>query len=88
MLEERCVVAGSAVCVGLDSDYGLMPDAVKYRADAMPWRAITLFNRDIVEATADLVCAYKPNIAFYEGWGSQGLQALKDTVGFIKRPRA
>jgi uridine monophosphate synthetase len=41
------------------------------------------FNRRIVDATRDLVCAYKPNSAFYEAAGSAGLEALRRTVIYI-----
>jgi orotidine-5'-phosphate decarboxylase len=41
------------------------------------------FNRAIVDATADLVCAYKPNLAFFEALGMPGLEALQRTVEYI-----
>jgi orotidine-5'-phosphate decarboxylase len=41
------------------------------------------FNRAIIDATADLVCAYKPNIAFYETLGGSGLDDLKRTREYI-----
>ena len=63
----------SLLCVGLDSDPEMVPDGV----------SIFDFNRTIIKATADLVCAYKINIAFYEALGSQGLEVLKHTVEFI-----
>ena len=65
--------ARSLVCVGLDVNPALMPvpDVVE-------------FNRAIVDATADLVCAYKPNIAFYEALGMPGLRALEATVAYIR----
>ena len=63
----------SLVCVGLDANPALMP--VPDVAD---------FNRAIVDATADLVCAFKPNIAFYEALGLPGLRALKATVSHIR----
>jgi len=63
----------SLLCVGLDPDPKLMPDKV----------GIFEFNKAIIEATADLVCAYKPNLAFYEALGSEGLDALKQTVKYI-----
>jgi len=47
-------------------------------------RAVVEFNRAIVDATADLVCAYKPNIAFYEALGLPGLRALETTVAYIR----
>jgi orotidine-5'-phosphate decarboxylase len=59
----------SRLCIGLDPDPALMPEGVD----------VLEFNRAIIEATADLVCAYKPNIAFYEALGQEGLGALKRT---------
>ena len=47
-------------------------------------RAVVEFNQAIVEATADLVCAYKPNIAFYEALGMPGLRALEATIAHIR----
>src|SRR3972149_4337849 len=41
------------------------------------------FNKAIIDATADLVCAYKPNIAFYEALGREGWDALKRTREYI-----
>ena len=46
----------------------------------MPQVSVIDFNRAIIEATSDLVCAYKPNLAFYESLGADGLEALKKTV--------
>ena len=71
---------GKLVCVGLDSDYSKLPDQFKHHLRS---RAQALFNQEIVRPTADLVCAYKPNIAFYEAEGREGLQALQDTINFI-----
>ncbi len=42
------------------------------------------FNKAIIDATFDLVCAYKPNTAFYESRGSVGIEALKRTCDYIK----
>jgi len=63
----------SLLCVGLDPDPTLMPDKV----------GIFEFNRGIIDATSDLVCAYKPNFAFYEVLGTGGIEALKRTVEYI-----
>ncbi|MBI2031135.1 MAG: orotidine-5'-phosphate decarboxylase [Candidatus Levybacteria bacterium] len=41
-------------------------------------------NEQIIDATCDLVCAYKPNIAFYEAQGTQGLEALSVTIDYIR----
>ncbi|MBM4443727.1 MAG: orotidine-5'-phosphate decarboxylase [Chloroflexi bacterium] len=62
----------SLLCLGLDPDPELMPEA-----------GVIEFNRAIIDATADLVCAYKPNLAFYEALGSAGLAALQETVKHI-----
>ena len=74
---ERLVSASlasrSLVCVGLDPDPDLM--AIADVAD---------FNAQIVDATRDLVCAYKPNFPFYEALGIPGLLALERTVEHIR----
>jgi len=64
----------SLVCVGLDSDVLKLPAGVDQLA----------FNKAIVDATHDLVCAYKPNTAFYEALGTEGIQNLKDTCDYIR----
>lgn len=43
------------------------------------------FNRQIIEATQDLVCAYKPNLAFYEAMGEGGLTTLRETLMLIPK---
>ena len=63
----------SLVCIGLDPDTAMMPAGV----------SILDFNRSIIEATSDIVCAYKPNFAFYEAQGITGLEDLKKTIAFI-----
>ena len=50
----------------------------------LPVPDATEFNRAIVSATADLVCAYKPNLAFYEAMGMPGFKALEKTVQHIR----
>ncbi len=79
---EQCWKQGNFVCVGLDSDYDQLPATVKSVGSIE--EALFTFNRDIVDATADLVCAYKPNAAFYEAQGDAGSRALIRTVRHIK----
>ena len=43
------------------------------------------FNKKIIDQTHDLVCAYKPNFAFYEALGIKGWENLKKTVEYIQR---
>jgi orotidine-5'-phosphate decarboxylase len=63
----------SLLCIGLDP--------IK---ENMPIDDIFKFNQLIVDYTADLVCAYKPNFAFYEAAGIEGLRALEKTIWHIK----
>ena len=64
----------SLVCVGLDPDPRLMPLS-----------DVATFGCAIVDATADLVCAYKPNLAFYEAMGMDGLRGLEATLAHIRQ---
>lgn len=69
----------SLVCVGLDSDITKIPEYI--RSGKHPQ---STFNKAIIEATHDLVCAYKPNTAFYEACGKAGIAALKMTCDYLK----
>ena len=74
---------GNFACVGLDPDYSKVPPALKQKGEESPGKVILEFNKAIVKATADVASAYKPNIAFYEDHGSEGLTALYETVAYI-----
>jgi orotidine-5'-phosphate decarboxylase len=65
----------SLVCVGLDTDPELIPSGM----------SALEFNKAIIDATADFVCAYKPNIAFYEAQGEKGLDTLHKTIAHIPK---
>jgi orotidine-5'-phosphate decarboxylase len=68
----------SWLCVGLDSELSKIPTFVRERP-----HAVFEFNRAIIEATSDLVCAYKINLAFYEMLGPAGLEILSKTRELI-----
>ena len=69
----------SLLCVGLDSDNEkISPDLKKQEHSQF------IFNKWIIEQTASLVCAYKPNTAFYEARGIAGIADLKLTCDFIR----
>jgi len=70
----------SLVCIGLDTDPQRLPNHLQGSRNG-----VSEFNRRIVEATQDLVCAYKPNLAFYEALGSAGWDALQETVALIPK---
>ena len=68
----------SLLCIGLDVDLDKIPSHLK----SLENPALE-FNRCIIEATQDLVCAYKPNLAFYEAMGERGLKTLRETLAII-----
>ena len=70
----------SFLCVGLDTDIKKIPD---FLLDSH--EPIFAFNKAIIDATADLCVAYKPNLAFYECLGVKGWQALEKTVKYIRQ---
>ncbi|MBA2753831.1 MAG: bifunctional orotidine-5'-phosphate decarboxylase/orotate phosphoribosyltransferase, partial [Chloroflexia bacterium] len=67
----------SLVCVGLDPDQARIPPSAWDPGDVAG--SLVRFNAAIIEATADLVCAYKPNLGFYLAFGLDGLAALVTT---------
>jgi orotidine-5'-phosphate decarboxylase len=74
--------SGKHLVVGLDTDPQRIPEAVA--PGAAPSERVVEFNRAIVEATADLVCAYKPNAAFFEALGAGGFRVLAETIAAIR----
>jgi orotidine-5'-phosphate decarboxylase len=82
--KERLVRASRAreslLCVGLDPDLERLPPHLRRELGD---QAVLEFNRRIIEATQDLVCAYKLNLAFYEQLGPTGLEMLKETLASI-----
>lgn len=69
----------SFLCVGLDSDIKKIPQHLLSEDDP-----IFSFNKAIIDATADLCIAYKPNLAFYEADGWKGLRTLERTLQYIR----
>lgn len=76
------VAAGSALCVGLDPD----PATLTPPAPGVPLGlAVVLACTDLVRATADVACAYKPNAAFFEALGADGSEVLHEVVAAVRR---
>ena len=66
--------SGSLLCIGLDPE-----------PSRMPIEDVAAFNIAIIEVTSDLVCAYKPNVAFYEALGPErGYAALRKTLYYAR----
>jgi len=70
----------SLVCVGLDSNFDKIPVFVKKRKNPQ-----FEFNKSIIDATRDLVCAYKLNTAFYEALGLKGILQLEFTLTYLRK---
>lgn len=70
----------SFLCVGLDVDVAKIPQEIVRRA-ASP---IFEFNRAIIDATAPYTVAYKPNLAFYEAYGAEGVAQFEATCAYIR----
>ncbi|WP_418536687.1 orotidine-5'-phosphate decarboxylase [Odoribacter laneus] len=70
----------SFLCVGLDSDIAKIPAHLQQVADP-----VFEFNKAVIDATAGVTIAYKPNIAFYESRGVEGWQSLEKTVTYIRQ---
>jgi orotidine-5'-phosphate decarboxylase len=69
----------SFLCVGLDTEVDKIPGHLKDMD--LP---LFEFNRQIIDATHDLVIAYKPNVAFYECMGTAGWHQLGLTIAYIR----
>jgi orotidine-5'-phosphate decarboxylase len=70
----------SYLCLGLDPDLDKIPPYLKYEKNP-----IRTFTHEIIEATKDIVVAYKANLAFYECEGQNGLEALNDLATLIPK---
>lgn len=68
----------SFLCVGLDTDPAKIPAQFAKTPEGM-----LAFNKMVIDATSDLCVAYKPNLAFYEVFGSAGWEVLKETIAAI-----
>ena len=68
----------SFLCVGLDVDKNKMPEHLANVPDG-----VFQFNKAIIDATIDYTVAYKPNLAFYEAMGIEGLVQLKKTMDYL-----
>lgn len=75
------------VCVGLDTDIAYIPESFKAKFESIE-EAIFQFNKEIIDATIDEVACYKPQIAYYEAYGVEGIKAYARTMQYIKEKGA
>ncbi len=69
--------SGGCLCIGLDPEPGRLPPCFDGA------RGLAGFCRQIIEATADVACAFKPNAAFFERFGAAGWAALEEVVAAV-----
>ena len=69
----------SFLCVGLDTDINKIPEHLRNNEDS-----IFDFNKAIIDATAPYCVWYKPNLAFYEAFGSKGIISFEKTIEYLK----
>jgi orotidine-5'-phosphate decarboxylase len=79
-LFENIVKKRSFLCVGLDSEIEKIPSFLLKELDP-----VFEFNKRIIDATHKYTIAYKPNVAFYECYGSKGWNSLEATVNYIRQ---
>ena len=79
-------------CIGLDPRVEDIPAFIKKQSPKKHSktkkaiaRSFFIFNKMIIDATFDIVPAYKPQIAFYEKYGSEGVKAFEKTVNYLKK---
>jgi len=77
-LFDSIIAKQSFLCVGLDTDMDRIPKHLLDSEDP-----VFEFNKTIIDSTKDLVIAYKPNTAFYEALGPDGMHSLKKTIDYI-----
>ena len=77
-LKEQILLKKSFLCVGLDIDLDKVPEHIKTTADPL-----FEFSKAIIDATASYTVAYKPNIAFFETYGPDGMTSLKRVMDYI-----
>lgn len=72
---------GTFLCVGLDTDPRKLPEHL-LEASEDP---VFAFNKDIIDSTAQYCVAYKPNLAFYEAAGPDGMRSFIRTVEYLRQ---
>ncbi|MDU4892315.1 MAG: orotidine-5'-phosphate decarboxylase [Clostridium sp.] len=83
----KTVAEKGHVCVGLDTDIAYIPESFKAKYENIG-DAIFEFNKAIIDATVDVAACFKPQIAYYETYGIDGLRAYARTMQYLKEKGA
>ena len=87
LLIEKIKETNNPTVMGLDPRYDMLPNCIKEKYPANlegACDAILEFNKSLIDAVCDIVPAVKPQIAFYEMFGIQGLEVFKKTCNYAK----
>jgi orotidine-5'-phosphate decarboxylase len=74
--------SGSLVCIGLDPDPAKLPKDLGAGDPSSGVAPVFAFNRRIIDATADIAAAYKPQVAFYSALGAE--EQLVSSIRYIR----
>ncbi len=80
----RKVEEAGVVCLGLDTNPSYIPEEYINNFHSTG-EAIASFNKEIIDATEDVVACYKVQIAYYEALGLEGLKAYSETVKYLRK---
>lgn len=86
-LIEKIKETNSPIVMGLDPRYEMIPEIVrkKYTNDLEGIsKAILEYNKELIDNTYDIIPAIKPQLAFYEMFGIEGMKAFKETCEYAK----
>lgn len=85
-LHQAVAASQSVLCVGLDPNLELLPEAVKAKFET-PEEQVAFFCKMVIDYTQGSCAAYKPNLAFFEALGPAGLAVFQDVVNHIPDDR-
>ncbi len=85
-LQQAVKDSQSTLCVGLDPNIELLPEAVKAKFDT-PEEQIVFFCKMVIDYTYEHCAAYKPNLAFFESLGAVGLAVFQEVIAHIPKGR-
>lgn len=87
-LINRIKETNNPTVMGLDPRYDMIPESIrtKYSEDIEgACKAILEFNKELIDSVYDIVPAVKPQIAFYEMFGTEGIKVFNETCKYAKQ---
>lgn len=85
-LQQAVNASQSTLCVGLDPNLDLLPKAVTARFKS-PEEQVAFFCKMVIDYTSEYCAAYKPNLAFFEALGPEGLTVMNEVIDHIPEDR-